>query len=901
MSSVQSPFRPSPDALLAEAQRGDRGRLKIFLGAAPGVGKTYEMLSVARRKLAESIDVVVGIVETHGRAETEALLLGLPQVALRKIEYRGRVMDELDLDALLARKPRLALVDELAHTNVPGSRHAKRYQDVQELLDAGIDVYTTLNVQHLESFNDLVMRITGVEIRETVPDSILEQANDVELIDLPPDDLIERLRQGKVYVPEAARRALDNYFSRGNLLALRELALRAAAERVDDDMSTFMRAHGIEGPWPARGRLIVCIDATAAGENLIRAAKRLADQRHLPWTAICVQTLGSIVSVAAREQLDADLALASQLGADTAILTADRIGEAIVEYARTHNAAQIAIGRSRGMQHWFWPRRKLAHWLFAHATDFEITVIGDSDTAVASSSKGPVNVRTRQWLSTREAVLALVFAAGAAAISWFLEPWVGTTSLAPIFLLAVTFAGATGGLPGALLSSVAGFIAYDYLFTGPRFSLAVNQPEDLAALVVFLGVSLVVGQLAGRMRRQAQDAWLSTRRMETLFDFSRRLATAVDERDLMSAAAQGITELLGHRCVILRRTSDKRVEPPNDLIRAREFRDTDQAAADWALSHREPAGRGTGTLPAAGWYFLPVTESGHAFGVISVDLPATSDAIGAEQNRLLFTLQAQLGAAWERFRLRQVTHEAQLQHATESLRSALLASVSHDLRTPLVSITGALTALRDLSRNMSEADRSQLLGAAIKEAERLDRLIQNLLDMTRLSHGALGLRLAPVDVRDAVSESVSRLGDLLMAHEVETRIAADLPAVRADRTLLGQVLVNLLENAAKFAPAGSPIRVEARAGQGRIHIAVIDQGPGIPAAERARVFDLFQRAEQRDSGVAGAGLGLSICKGFVEAMGGSIVANAGPHECGTAIEITLPVDASGRKFAADIA
>ncbi|HEY4369503.1 MAG TPA: sensor histidine kinase KdpD [Steroidobacteraceae bacterium] len=888
MVSTANSVRPSPDALLAESRRSERGRLKIFLGAAPGVGKTYEMLSVARRKHAEGIDVVAGIIETHGRAETEALLEGLPQIARRKIEYRERVLDELDLDALLARKPRLALVDELAHTNVPGSRHAKRYQDVQELLDAGIDVYTTLNVQHLESFNDLVMRITGVEIRETVPDAIIELANDVELIDLPPDDLIERLRQGKVYVPEAARRALDNYFSRGNLLALRELALRAAAERVDDDMSTFMRAHAIAGPWPARGRLIVCVDDSVASEKLIRTAKRLADQRHLPWTAVFVQTLGTVDATAAREQLDSNLALASQLGADTAILTADRIGEAIVEYARTHNAAQIAIGRSRDLRHRLWPRRKLAQWLFEHATDFEITVVSDTDAVAENANRRPFNARTRQWLTSRETMLALMFTAGATGVSAVLEPWVGTSNLALIFLLAVTFAGATSGLPGALLSSVTGFVAYNYLFTEPRFSLTVDQPEDVAALVIFLSVSVVVGQLAGRMRRQARDAWLSTRRVETLFDFSRRLATAVNERDLMSAASQGISELLGQRCLILRRTSDTRVEPPADLVRAGEFRETDQAAGDWALSHAEPAGRGTRTLPAAGWYFLPVSESGHAFGVISVDLPASADVVSAEQNRLLFTLQAQLGAAWERFRLRQVTHDAQLLHATESLRSALLASVSHDLRTPLVSITGALTALRDLSGKIPDADRSQLLGAATKEAERLDRLIQNLLDMTRLSHGALGLRLTAVDVRDAVSESVSRLADLLTAHEIETRLPADLPAVRADRTLLGQVVVNLLENAVKYAPAGTPIRIEAHTVQGSVHIKVIDQGPGIPAAERDRVFDLFQRAEQRDSGVAGAGLGLSICKGFVEAMAGTIRAKEGPDGKGTTIEIALP-------------
>jgi two-component system sensor histidine kinase KdpD len=891
MASAGNSARPSPDALLVESRRHERGRLKIFLGAAPGVGKTYEMLSVARRKLTEGVDVVAGIIETHGRAETEALLEGLPQAPRRRVEYRGRVLDELDLDALLARKPRLALVDELAHTNVPGSRHAKRYQDVQELLDAGIDVYTTLNVQHLESFNDLVMRITGVEIRETIPDAIIEQANDVELIDLPPDDLIERLRQGKVYVPEAARRALDNYFSRGNLLALRELALRAAAEHVDDDMSTFMRARGIAGPWPARGRLIVCVDDSTAGEKLIRTAKRLADQRHLPWTAIFVQTLGAVVGTTAREQLDASLALASQLGADTAILTADRIGVAIVEYARAHNAAQIVIGRSSGKRFRFWPRRQLAYWLFAFARDFEITVVSEADPEPQGATFSGAGAR-KLWPTTAQVASAIGFSLGATLVSWLLQPLVGDSSLGLIFVLAVTFAGASGGLWGAVLSSVIGFVLYNYLFTEPRFSLAVTDPQDAAALIIFLAVSLVVGQLASRMRRQAQDAWLSTRRVETLFDFSRRLATAVDERDLVTAAAQGIGELLGRRCVVLRRSSNQRVEPPAQLLHNGEFRDTDQAAADWALSHNEPSGHGTGTLPAAGWHFLPVTESGHTFGVIAIDLPATTDVVSADQKRLLFTLQAQLGGAWERFRLRQATHDAQLQQATQSLRSALLAAVSHDLRTPLVSVTGALTALRDLSHNISQADRARLLGSAIKEAERLNRLIQNLLDMTRLTHGALGLRLAAVDVRDAVSEAVTRAQGLLEAHEIAVDLPSDLPPIRADRTLLGQVLVNLLENASKFSPHQTLIRIGAGLVQDRVRLAVSDQGPGIPSEQRSRVFDLFQRADQRDGDIGGAGLGLAICKGFVEAMGGTISVLDSREGSGTTIEIDLPADLS---------
>lgn len=876
--------RPSPDALLAEARRGERGRLKIFLGAVPGVGKTYEMLNVARAKRAQGLDVVVGIVETHGRAETQALLGELEQVPRSRLEYRGRALEELDLDALLARRPRLALVDELAHSNVPGSRHAKRYQDVRELLDAGIDVYTTLNVQHLESFNDLVARITGVEIRETVPDAVLEQASDVELIDLPPDDLIDRLRQGKVYVPEAARRALDNYFSRGNLLALRELALRAASERVDDDLSTFMRAHGIEGPWPARGRLLVCIDATAGSADVLRAAKRLADQRHLPWTAICVRTLGS---EAGSGELDDSLALASQLGADTAVLTAQRVGEAIVDYARAHNVAQIVIGRSRTPG--WWPRRRLAQWLFTHARSFEITVVSEADAAPGTPLASPATLAGRLNVPASAMAAALLCCALATAVSWLIEPWVGAGSAALVFLLAATLSGAYGGLGAALVASTLGFLVYNFLFTEPRYSLAVDEPDDLAALLVFLAVSVIVGQLAGRLRRQAQDAWLATRRVEMLYDFSRRLATAIDERDLLSAAARGMGELIGRRCLVLPRAAESRIESPAQLVRLREFGEADQAAADWALTHRETTGRRTRTLPAARWRFLPVVASGQAYGVIAVDLPVSTDLITAEQERLLFALQAQTAAAWERFRLRSVAHDAELQRTTESLRAALLASVSHDLRTPLVSITGALTALRDLSASMPAQDRALLLRSAIQEAGRLDRLIENLLDMTRLTHGALTLRLGPVDVRDAVSESLSRLQDMLAAHEVSLDLPSDLPPVRADRTLLGQVLVNLLENAAKYAP-GAPIKVTAHVmDEGLVKLAVSDGGPGIAPEDRSRVFQFFHRVA-RGGDAAGAGAGLAICKGFIEAMGGSIVAADTETGHGAVIEILLPAD-----------
>lgn len=890
MAAIQDNSRPSPDALLAETRADTRGRLKVFLGAAPGVGKTYEMLSAARRRQGEGVDVAVGIVETHGRSETQRLLEGLPVVTPKKMEYRGRTFEELDLDALLACKPKLALVDELAHSNIPGSRHAKRYQDIEELRDAGIDVYTTLNVQHLESYNDLVEKITGVEVRETVPDAVLEAANEIELIDLSPDDLIERLRQGKVYIPEQAQRALGNFFSRGNLLALRELALRAAAERVDDDLSTFMRARGIEGPWPTRGRLIVCVDTSEGSEQLIRTAKQLADQRHVPWTALFVSRLGGSLTGQAREQLEVTLALAERLGGDTATVTGYRIGTEVVAYATQHNAAQIVIGRPQGPSWKRLFRRSLADWLVEHAHRFEVTVAGIAEEKHGEHARSHERTSWNSWLPTpRGLAVSAALIAAAAALSWLLDTTVVSHNLALIFLVAVALAGGLFGIACALFSSVLSFFVYNFLFTEPRYTLLVAEPEDAVTLISFLIVAVVVGPLAARLKLQADQARRDTERVETLFDYSRRLATAVDERDLLSAAGRGIGEIMNADAIVLGSHPDGTLWSPTGRALT-EMASTDTAAATWALEHREPAGEGTDTLPAANYYFVPVSMGDQSLGVIGITVGGRR-TLGADERRLLFALQTQMAAAWERFRLQRVAADARVNKTTEGLRSALLASVSHDLRTPLVSIIGSLTALRDLSAALSPEACRELSTTALDEAERLNRLVQNLLDMTRLSYGALQPRLAAVDVGATVREAIRRLGTVLQGRSLEVRIAADLPDVRADATLLEQVFVNLLENAAKYSPTDSTFVVDARA-EGDVVIArVIDRGPGIAPEDRHRVFDLFYRAQQRDTGVAGQGLGLPICKGFIEAMGGKLAAQPNADGPGTTMEVRLPVEA----------
>jgi two-component system sensor histidine kinase KdpD len=872
-------------------QRSKRGRLKIFLGAAPGVGKTFEMLSQARRQQAEGVDVVIGIVETHGRAETQTLVQGLPQLPRRALQHRARELDELDLDAVLQRHPQLVLIDELAHSNVPGSRHAKRHQDVQELLDEGIDVYTTLNVQHLESYNDLVMRITGVEVRETVPDAVLDMATDIELIDLPPDELIERLHQGKVYVPAQAQRALENFFTRGNLLALRELALRAASEHVDDDLANFMRAQGIAGPWPTRGRLLVCVDATPASEAILRSTKRLADQRHLPWTALFVQTLDAQHYAGKQAQLELNLALAAELGGESASITADRIGEGVLEYARACNAAQIVVGRSHSARWRRALRSSLAEWLVAHGVGFEITVVSteaDSKSKFASTKK----TASKHWLSAiTDRMLAYGIGTPAAATTLvaLASRWLPAEDLQAFFLIAVAAAGAFGGLAAALWSCLLGFLSYNFFFTSPRFSLQVSSANDVRILISLLIVGTVVGLLSGRLKRQAVDARTNTLRTAMLFDFSRRLATAVDERDLRQAAAKGIEEILGVQCLILACTADGNVAISAELQRTTDMRDTDVAAANWSAAHHELAGAGTGTLPAAAWCFLPLLNGAQAMGVMALQARTGADIHSAEARRLLFSLQAQLATSWQRFVLLKHAEAAKVQRAAEGLRSALLASVSHDLRTPLVSVIGSLSAMHELAGKLSAEDQSQLVSTALLEAERLNRLIQNLLDATRLAQGGMGLQLTAVAVDEVMRSAVQRLGATVAARTT-IDVPTSLPAARGDRALLEQTLINLLENAVKYSPADAPILLAAKARTDKVLIAVTDGGPGIDPQDQARIFDFFYRASQRDTGVVGSGLGLAICKGFIEAMGGKITVQSAGEARGSIFMIELPIE-----------
>lgn len=882
-------IRPSPEALLTQAAREGRGRLKVFLGAAPGVGKTWAMLDDAHRKRAEGVDVVAALIETHGRAETQAKLAGLPQLARKPVIHKGRALTEMDLDGLLARKPALALIDELAHTNADGSRHEKRWQDVEEVLAAGIDVYTTLNIQHIETLNESVARITGVRVRETVPDGALEMADEIELIDLPPDELVDRLKQGKVYPADQAARALGSFFVKGNLTALRELAMRAAADRVDAQLREHMAANAIAGPWPTQERILVCINESPAAREAIRVAKRSADRARAEWIAVNVaQARMEALPDADKDRLAGSLRLAERLGAELATLEAEHdVAEAILTYARDRNVRRIVIGRPRPRPFWArWASEDVATDVLRKAGPFEVTVASEPDEKPkASRFRLPrLASEPKAW---GEAVLAVAIAS---ACSWGAEQLFPVASLSVIYMTAVVVVASRRGMGSAMLTAVLGFCAYNFLFTEPRYTFHVSRQGELLTLGLFLAASLVTGNLAARLRARVDAQAAIADRTNKLYDFSRRVAAAATADDVVWASVSHVATTLRCEAVLLMpRGAELRVVggfPPEDRLDVR-----DQSAALFAWEKGQPSGRGSDTLPTARWFFLPLVAGDRRLGVLGIAHEDDRQPLRTDR-RLLEALTQQIALALERLRLTEDLAATQLATATERLRTALLNSVSHDLRTPLVTIIGA-------AGHLAEADlppdtRRDLAENIREEGERLDRYVQNLLDMTRLGHGALKPRLAPQDVAEIVGGARARTRGVLRGHEVTSDIAPNLPLILADGVLLEQVLVNILDNAAKYAPEGTAIDIAARLQGVRVELSVTDRGPGIPPEDQARVFDMFYRVAGGDRQRAGTGLGLAICKGLVEAMGGTIRAETGwpdgtGHGPGTRIVMALPL------------
>ncbi len=879
--------RPDPEELLrrvrAEEAKAKRGKLKIFFGFAPGVGKTYRMLQVARDLVIEQHrDVVIGVVEDHRRIETARMVLGLELLPRRRLEYRGRQLEELDVDAALVRRPSLILVDELAHTNAPGSRHAKRWQDVEQLLAAGIDVATTLNVQHLESLNDVVAQITGVAVRETVPDSVLDGADEIELVDIAPQELLQRLREGKVYLPDQAARAAEHFFQRGNLLALRELALRRTAQHVDADVREYRAAHGVDATWPAGERILVCVGASPSAARLIRAAARMAAGLRCPWVAAYVEATGA-PSLSRRDQdsLDAHLRLAESLGASVVRLVGDAVAETILTHARKHNITRLIVGKPTHSRILDRLRGSLLDELVRGSGDIDVQVInGDNPRFEPPRESAPASERApaRHYAVAAALVLCtLGLALGLRASLDLPDPEM-------LFLLTVMATAAWFGRGPSLFGAVLAVACYDVFFVPPYLTFSVDDSRYILTFAMMFGVGFAVSELAARLRRQERVAVERGERTALLYALTRELASTERPDELAQLAVRHATEAFTANALLLAATPEDELVPLGASPAEAQLATKELGVARWCHEHQTAAGLGTDTLPGAAALCSPLRAGQNRLGVLALS-PVGRQPLRAEQRAFLEVFCRQVAAALERARLGEEAKQAALRARTEEMRSSLLSAVSHDLRTPLASITAAAGMLRD-ERALPPAMRGELVEAISQEAERLERLVGNLLDMTRLEAGAVRLQRDWVPLEELLGSALTRTEARLGARPITVEVAPEVPLLLVDPVLLEQVFVNLLDNAGKHTPPQAAIEVSARVDEGRVRVEVADRGPGLAPGEESRVFEKFARGASAAAG--GAGLGLAICKGIAEAHGGSITAHRRAGG-GAAFVLSLPL------------
>ncbi|MFO1418673.1 MAG: sensor histidine kinase KdpD [Methylotetracoccus sp.] len=901
--------RPDPDALLARVEREEaragRGRLKVFFGASPGVGKTYTMLEAARERRAEGVDVVVGLVETHGRRETAALLEGLEVLPTRNAEHRGIRVREFDLDGALARRPALILVDELAHSNASGSRHPKRWRDVQELLDAGINVYTTLNVQHLESLNDDIGRISGIRIRETVPDTVFEAADEVELVDLPPDELLTRLREGKVYLPEQARRAIENFFRKGNLIALRELALRQTASRVDADMQDYREDHAIREVWQVGERILVCIGPDAMAERLVRSGKRLAVSLHAEWIVVYVETPGvQKLGVERRDAVLRVLRLAERLGAETITLSAPNASDALLELARNRNVGKILMGKGarRGWRRWL--LGSVVDDVVAGAEGINIYLQSGSAADAVIDRPGAPN-RSAKAVATAQVpalgptaaaermrghLWAVATMAVCTAVARLMFDGFDLANLVMVYLLGTIFVALRFGRGPSILAAVLGVAAYDWMFVTPYFSFTVADTQYLFTLAAMLVTAMVISNLMVNVRYQARVAGHRERRATALYAMSHELSGGRTEHEIVSTAVRHIHAEFGCPNVVLLADAEGRVVYPDHRPLSESLSGADLGVAQWVLDHAERAGKGTDTLAGASAVYFPVGSAGQVIGVLAM-LPINLRRIYLpEQQKLLDTLIALVAQAIERVRLAEQARTASVQVESERLRNSLLSSISHDLRTPLATIVGSASTLVAGQGDLADEDRRELSQTIHDEALRMTNLVNNILDMARLDSGAIRLNKEWHPLDEVVGTVLTRLQRSLLGRVVEVALPTEIPMIHADAVMIEQVLANLIENAVRHTPPGSPISLSAEASPFTVSISVADRGPGIPKGLEDKLFEKFYRV-QRESAQSGVGLGLAICKAIVEAHGGWIGAkNRGTG--GAVFTFGVPLDES---------
>jgi len=897
---LKSGMRPDPDQLLAavnaQEARAGRGKLRIFFGGSAGVGKTYSMLEAAHRVRETGADLVLGYIQPHGRTETDNLRAGLEQLPTLPVRYRGLVRQEFDLDAALKRRPAILLVDELAHSNLiegePSPRHAKRWQDIEELLEAGINVWTTVNVQHLESLNDLVAQITGVRQRETIPDRIFDEADEVELIDLPPDDLLARLQAGLIYLPEEARTAVDRFFRKSNLIALRELALRRMANRVDASAQATASLDSASRAWMARDRLLVAVGPDEQAEQLVRAGKRMADALDAAWSVVYVETPELLrLSQHERNRRIDILRLAESLGAETVTLDGPTAAEALSEYAQLRNATRVLIGttKQRGWRAWLRPSTTAA--LTRNARAFDVIVIAPAETskrATADRSDGPAVAVPIHWDRYAWALATTLICT---LVGFAMQESFEAANIVMIYVLGATVAGVRFGRGPAVLTAIANVVAFDFCFVPPHFTFSVADAQYVVTFVVMLVVTLVIANLMASVRQQTRAAGARERRTHLLYAMSRELAATRGIAELARVAVRHVAEVFQCEAVVLLPDASGKLSQPRDLPESGSLRSADLSIAQWVLDHGRRAGLDSDTLPAAPALYLPLGNEQQKLGVLAVLPQNRRRVLLPEQRRLLETFAAQIGLAVERGKLAEAAESSRVAAETESLRNTLLASISHDLRTPLAVIAGASSTLAEHGEGLDAAARRKLARSIESKSRDMTDVVANVLDLMRFEAGHVVLRREWETLDDLLGTALRRMQERLGAHQVTAQLSADLPPVCVDASLIVQVFVNLLDNVVKYTPPGTPAAISAVVRDDVMAVTCDDAGPGLPPGDSHRLFDKFHRGND-ESATVGAGLGLAICRAIVRAHGGDITAGARPGG-GARFVFTLPLQEEG--------
>ncbi len=873
------------DVLLQHTKRYQSGRLTIFLGAAPGVGKTYAMLVRAHDLFQQGVDIVIAYVETHGRAETDHLVEGLPIIARKMVSYQGHQLQEMDLDAVLEKKPHIVLVDEFAHTNMPGSRHEKRWQDINELLDAGIDVFTTMNIQHLESLNDVVLQITGVRVLETVPDRVFERIRDIRLIDLPVNELIERLNQGKVYVPEQASYALKGFFTPSNLTALRELAMQTVASHVDSDVRENFAIQGI-APIPLKNHILVLIEAKGKAEALVRAGCRLAENRLATWTVVAFfkdnATSDALKLDEHSREIETALNLARQLGGMTEILYGEKHAKVLSEYAIERGISTIVLAQQNEsiLQKYFQP--SLIDHLLKNHPKFELSIVPIQENHQVKSK----HLNKRYLLSLSETLFVLLITICSIAIASLSEKYLGISEISIIFITAVVFIASKTRMMAATTAAILLFLSYDFFFILPKFTFDISAPKGFITIVAFLAAALIASRLASRLKEQVNALKAANRYNSIMQDLSQKLSVAANLEQVLDIALNQLSQNLKAKIWFNLVENAAYLEQINQHTLSQK----EKISADWTFKNSQPSGKFTQTLTENEWWFLPLLASKQCLGVVGIKFEYSISQMTLEQKRLAEAMIENIAQAISRTQLTQDLELAKVSSETEKLRSALLSSVSHDLRSPLASMIGAADTLSNYRHNMNQQDQDDLLQAIHLEGERLDRYIQNLLDMTRLGHEGLTLRRDWIGVDELVGSAVRRLKRYLPKIKVNVKFSEANLSLFVHAALIEQAIFNVLENAAKFSPEDEAVELDVeKLNDQQIQISITDQGQGIPEDERNRIFDMFYTMQRGDRGQYGTGLGLTIVKAIIGAHMGQISASSGRQQKGTCIRIVLPI------------